>query len=139
MLDFVIDCSELQCSWQKVTNNSIKIKFFLYTDATFLPGEEEFMAALNKLWKGLLGSSYPDQMPQCLLVPGHCVNPWHLWREVWSWGGPDAITENKVCYCNSACMRYVLKHTVGAATSAPCAAVTPASCGCVQSVPCIAS
>lgn len=60
------------------------------------PGQDEFDAALNSLWKRLLGSGYPERMPQCLLMPGHSIEPWYLWREVWSWGGPDVITDNKV-------------------------------------------
>lgn len=59
-------------------------------------GQEEFTPALNGLWSNLLGSGYPDRMPQCLLMPGYLVEPWYLWREVWAWGGPEAITENKV-------------------------------------------
>jgi hypothetical protein len=29
-------------------------------------------------------------------MAGQVVEPWHLWREVWSWGGPDTVSRYKV-------------------------------------------
>jgi hypothetical protein len=33
-------------------------------------------------------------------MAGQVVEPWQLWREVWAWGGPDAISRNKVGVVN---------------------------------------
>eukprot|EP00775_Hariotina_reticulata_P004092 gene4092-4339_t len=58
--------------------------------------EDDFLAALHKLWRDRLGGGYPRRMPACSLMAGQVVEPWHLWREVWSWGGPHIVSQYKL-------------------------------------------
>eukprot|EP00879_Flechtneria_rotunda_P027725 GHRR01029714.1.p1 GENE.GHRR01029714.1~~GHRR01029714.1.p1 ORF type:complete len:721 (+),score=307.08 GHRR01029714.1:452-2614(+) len=59
-------------------------------------GEAEFMKALHDFWSEQLGDQYPRKMPSCSLMAGQVVEPWHLWRQVWSFGGPDAVSKCKL-------------------------------------------
>jgi hypothetical protein len=57
-------------------------------------GQAAFDAALQS---HLRAAARPGQRaPQPITINGMPVEPWHLWREVWSWGGPEACSKQKV-------------------------------------------
>lgn len=58
-------------------------------------GKEQFDAALHHFWEERSAAS-GERVPTPIFVGSSLVEPWHFWREVWAWGGPEEVSKMKV-------------------------------------------
>jgi hypothetical protein len=58
-------------------------------------GKEQFDAALHQFWEERSAAS-GERVPTPIFVGSSLVEPWHFWREVWAWGGPEEVSKMKV-------------------------------------------